>query len=327
MSRASFAQIAEVLRTHHRFLVVSHVRPDGDAIGCSVAMALCLKELGKEVTLWNHDGMLDKLRFLAGSELVERAPEGGEKHDFDVVIALDTASQERVGRCLAAIGEVKVWVNIDHHVSNNGYGDLAYIDPQAPAAGQILYELIAESGLPWNAAMAENLFVAISTDTGSFQYSNTTARTFEIASRLVATGVDVGRVSEQLYQTYPRRRVELLRELLSTMRFGCGDRVASFALSLETARRLGVTPEDNEGLIDHLRSIEGVAVAVFFEELSAEQVRLSMRSKEVRYDVSRFCALFGGGGHQLAAGARFAGDLKTAQAEVLDAICNAIDQS
>ena len=125
--------------------------------------------------------------------------------------------------------------------------------------------------MPLTQEIAENLYVAISTDTGSFQYPNTTARTFEIAAELTRVGVDVGRVSQLLYENYPRRRIELLRELLGTMRFEGEGRVASFSLSLEMAKRLGVLPEDNEGLIDHLRAIRGVIVAVFFEELPEGQ--------------------------------------------------------
>src|SRR5207302_10265743 len=172
----------------------------------------------------------------------------------------------------------KLWINIDHHPSNPGYGDLAYVDPNSPATGQILFELIKSEKLPVDSAIAENLYVAISTDTGSFQYPNTTARTLEIAAELIRAGVDVGRVSRLTYENYPRRRVELLRDLLGTMRFDANDRVASFSLSLATAKRLGVLPEDTEGLIDHLRAIRGVIVAVFFEELADGKVRVIMRA-------------------------------------------------
>jgi len=322
----SLAQIADALREPRRFVVMSHLRPDGDAIGCTLAMGLALEALGKEVTYWNHDGGLEKLRFLPGAERITRPPVG-ERHDFDVAIALDTAARDRLGDCLQALGQVGLWVNIDHHVSNPGYGDLVHIDPEAPAAGQIVYELLRAGNLPLSPAIAENLFAAISTDTGSFQYSNTTARTLEIAAELVRHGVDIGRLSQELYQTYPRRRLELLRSLLNVLRFSCGERVASFGLSLAEAQRLGVTPEDNEGLIDHLRAMEGVLVAVFFEELAEGKVRVSMRSKDPRYDVCQICALFGGGGHTLAAGARLGGGLEAAQNQVLDAICHAINQS
>ena len=160
-----------------------------------------------------------------------------------------------------------------------------------------------------DAAIAENLFVAISTDTGSFQYPNTTARTFEIGAELLRCGVNVGRVSQLLYESYPRRRVELLRELLGTMRFEGHGKIASFSLSLETAAKLGARPEVNEGLIDHIRAIKGVVVAVFFEELPEGKVRVSMRSKSDAADVCAICEKFGGGGHKLAAGARARGTL------------------
>jgi phosphoesterase RecJ-like protein len=141
----------------------------------------------------------------------------------------------------------------------------------------------------------------------------------------VRHGVDVGRVSQQLYENYPRRRVELLRELLRTMRFEAGGRVASFSLSLKTAADLGVMPEDNEGLIDHLRAIEGVIVAVFFEELAEAKVRVSMRSKDPAVDVCAICQKFGGGGHTLAAGARVRGTLAEVEQRVLEAICDVVD--
>ncbi len=207
-----------------------------------------------------------------------------------------------------------------HHPSNPGYGDLVYIDPNSPATGQILFELIKSEKLPIDAAIAENLYVAISTDTGSFQYPNTTARTFEIAAELVRAGVDVGRVSQLTYENYPRRRVELLRDLLGTMRFDANDRVASFSLSLATAKKLGVLPEDNEGLIDHLRAIRGVIVAVFFEELADGKVRVSMRSKNEKVNVCAICQKFGGGGHVLAAGARVRGSLAEVERKILEEV-------
>ncbi len=162
--------------------------------------------------------------------------------------------------------------------------------------------------------------MAISTDTGSFQYPNTTARTFEIAAELVRAGVDVGRVSQLTYENYPRRRVELLRDLLGTMRFDANDRVASFSLSLATAKKLGVLPEDNEGLIDHLRAIRGVIVAVFFEELADGKVRVSMRSKNEKVNVCAICQKFGGGGHVLAAGARVRGSLAEVERKILEEV-------
>jgi phosphoesterase RecJ-like protein len=322
MNQSSFSEIARVLRENQSFAVLSHVRPDGDALGSQLALALSLQQIGKEVRVWNEDGMLEKYSFLPRAQLLQKPPATPE--NVDVLVALDTAIQNRMGTAFAAIGAAKICINIDHHPSNPGYGDLVHIDPTAPATGQILFELLKAGNFPIDAAIAENLFVAISTDTGSFQYSNTTARTFEIAAELIRHGVDVGRVSQQLYENYPRRRVELLRELLGTMRFEGGGRVASFSLSLQTAARLGVLPEDNEGLIDHLRAIQGVIVAVFFEELAEGKVRVSMRSKETAVDVCAICQKFGGGGHTLAAGARVRGTLAEVEERVLEAICDVV---
>jgi hypothetical protein len=150
---------------------------------------------------------------------------------------------------------------------------------------------------------------------------------FDELVTLVRVGVDVGRVSQTLYQSYPRRRIELLRALLGTMRFDAGGKVASFSLSLQTAAELGVQPEDNEGLIDHLRAIEGVIVAAFFEELPDGKVRVSLRSKSEAADVCAICQKFGGGGHTLAAGARVRGTLAEVEERVLDEICHVVNSN
>lgn len=319
----SLAEIGRALREHQRVVVMSHVRPDGDALGSELALGLSLEQLGKDVAIWNEDGMLEKYSFMAGAERVTRPP--AEPQDFDVAIALDTATPNRLGTAGLAVRNAKLWVNIDHHPSNPRYGDLVFIDPIAPATGQILFELMCAAELPVNVAIAENLFVAISTDTGSFQYPNTTARTFEIGAELIRRGADVGRLSQLLYESYPLRRVELLRDLLSTMRIEGHGKVASFSLSLASAAKLGVKPEDNEGLIDHLRAIQGVIVAVFFEELAEGKVRVSLRSKSPNADVCAIATQFGGGGHTLAAGARVRGTLPEVEQRVLAAICDVVD--
>lgn len=324
---ASFADIAAVLRdpAKQRFVVVSHLRPDGDALGCQLAFGLCLRELGKrEVAIWNEDGMLDKLRFLPRSDLVSLPP--AEPQEFDVLVALDTASHQRLGTPLNSIAGKPLTINLDHHVSNPGYGDLSHIDAASPATGQLLYEFFVDQGLPLTTDMATNLFAAISTDTGSFQYASTTARTYEVAAELIRCGVDFATLSRELYGSYPRRRLELLKSLLHTLRISDDERVASFALDLATARQLGVGPEDNEGLIDYIRAVDTTVVAIFFEELDGGLVRVSMRSKTPAADVSAICGRFGGGGHVMAAGARVRGTLTEVEERVLLAVDKAIGQ-
>jgi len=321
-ARSRLDQIGRVLRENERFAVLSHVRPDGDALGSQLALALSLQRLGKKVRVWNEDGMLEKYSFLPRGDLLTKPPHTAE--DVDAAIALDTAIQNRLGTAFTAVRSAKIWINIDHHLSNPGYGDLVHVDPTAPATGQIIFDLIKSQDFPFDREIAENLYAAISTDTGSFQYPKTSARTFEVAAELVCTGIDVGQLSQQLYENYPRRRVELLRELLRTMRFERDGRVASFSLSLQTAAELQVLPEDNEGLIDHLRAIRGVIVAVFFEELADGKVRVSMRSKSDAVDVCAICQKFGGGGHTLAAGARVRGTLAEVERNVLEEICDVV---
>lgn len=318
MNAATFSEIGKALREHQRVAVLSHVRPDGDALGSQLALGLSLKKLGKDVRIWNEEGMLEKYSFLPCSNLVTKPPT--EAEDVDLAIALDTAIQNRLGTAADAIKSAKTWINIDHHPSNPRYGDLVYIDATAPATAQIIFELIKNQDLPFDRDIAENIYVAISTDTGSFQYPNTTARTYEIAAELVGAGVDVGRINQLTYESYPRRRLELLRELLRTLRFQCANRIAGFSLSLKTAAELGVLPEDNEGLIDHIRAVRGVVIAVFFEELNDGKVRVSMRSKDENADVCAIALKFGGGGHKLAAGARVRGSLAEVEAKVLEEI-------
>lgn len=319
----TFGGIAKALRDHKRFLVLGHLRPDGDAIGCQLAMAHMLLRMGAvELEVWNQDAIPEKLRFLPGSEMVKAPPSG--RRDFDVVVALDTSDRRRLGTALDAVGEAGLWINIDHHPTNDRYGDLNYIDSDSPATGQILFELIRATDLPFSYEVADNLFAAISTDTGSFQYPNTTARTFEIAAELIKAGVNVGEISTRIYESYPLRRIELLRSLLNSMRISCGGRVASIKLPFSESRRIGSKPEDTEGLIDHIRAIEGIVVAAFIEEMEGGEVRASLRSKDSRCDVSEICGEFDGGGHAMAAGARIELPLEDAEERLLEAICRTV---
>lgn len=315
---STLEEIADVLRSYRHFTVFSHVRPDGDALGCTLAMGHCLRQLGKDVHIWNDEGCLEKFRFLPGSDLVQHPPV--QPIETDIVIMLDTATKDRGGRCVHAISSARLWINIDHHVSNPRYANMNFIDTSAPATGQILFELFRRCGLPMTHAMADNLFVAISTDTGSFQYPQTNARTYEVGAELVRMGVNVGELSQRLYESYPRRRIELLKSMLNVLQFSSDDRVASFALPMATAKALGVKPDDNEGLIDYIRAVEGVVVAAFFEELEHGLVRVSLRSKDPRTDVCKVASQFGGGGHTLAAGLRSRGTLAEVQEKVLKAI-------
>ena len=317
-----FAAIGDVLRASQTIAVLTHVRPDGDAIGSQLAMVLALQKLGKTVAAYNEDGLPDTFAFLTGSETIAKPP--AEPGDFDVVLALDTAAKNRLGTAIQGVGAYKTLVNIDHHASNAGYGDLNYLDVYAPATGQIIYELLQDQKLPFFPAIADALFVAISTDTGSFRYQNTTAQTFEIAGKLVEAGVDLATISNRVYESYPKRRTLLLGRLLNDATFHANDRIATFTLTEETKQRLAIDPADIDGLIDIIRSIDTVVVAIFFEELPDQRVRISVRSKNPKIDANRICSTWGGGGHQLAAGARIRGTLEEVRTKVINHVSDEV---
>ncbi len=320
----SFTKIRETVDGHEHFVVLGHVRPDGDAIGSQLGLAHGLRGLGKRVTLLAEDGVPGSLKFLPGTDWIEEP--GDTSIDADVVFALDTATQARLGeRVNAAVAEVPLWINIDHHISNPRYGHLNHIDSNAPATGEILFDFMTSTGVPIDRAAAENLYAAISTDTGSFQFPSTTAKTYRIGSRLVEMGVRLGEVNAMLYENYPYRRIELLRELLNSLKLTGGGRVASWRLTQATVKKLGLELDDSEGLIDHIRAIEGVTVAVFFEELSTGKIRVSSRSKDERIDVGEVCGSFGGGGHRLAAGARMRGPIEEAEEKFLNQVYEALE--
>jgi phosphoesterase RecJ-like protein len=318
----TISDLSKVFADHERFVLLSHTRPDGDAIGSEVALKAVLEAMGKTVWALNEDGTPEHLEFLEGAAGVEQ-PSGPV--DAEVVIALDTANRERLGaNCLEAVREVPLWVNIDHHISNEEYGDHVLVDATAAATGEILYAIIKELGLPLPEAARDALYVAASTDTGSFQYSNTTVRTHEMAADLMGRGLDVATVTARLYHNYPFRRVELLTALLGTLERSADGRIAWWTLSLEVKERLGIAAGDSEGLIDVMRAIRGVVVCAFVEEMPDGKIRLSLRSKSTEVNVCDLCANFGGGGHALAAGARMAGPLADAVERMLAVTTSAL---
>ncbi|HEU4678427.1 MAG TPA: DHH family phosphoesterase, partial [Terrimicrobiaceae bacterium] len=234
---SSFSEIADTIKNAERILVASHIRPDGDALGSTIAFALWLKSIGKSVTAWNEDGVTQRYRYLPQYEIIS-IPDSVPR-PFDVLVALDNSVKNRLGKVLQGVSSVEILINIDHHVSNELYGALNYVDPASPATGQIIYEFFKAIGAPLSPDMAANLFAAISTDTGSFQYPGTDVRTFDAAAALVAAGVDVGSFSRKMYDNQPRRRLDLLRHALNEARFSCDGHLASFSLSLAAVDQLG----------------------------------------------------------------------------------------
>ena len=320
---SSFKEIADVIHTHDTFVVLSHIRPDGDAIGSTIALGHALEKMGKTVHYINEDGVPDNLKFLPGSDKVTTPP--SEPLDIQVAIALDCATKPRLGdNALHAASLAKTWINIDHHISNPKYGDYNHIDSISPATGQILYNLITEQNFPFSDLTRDSIYVAVSTDTGSFQYSNTTSTTYEMAADLVRRGINVGEINALTYDSNPYRRIELLRSLLNTLQLSDDGKVADWQLLNEVKEQYKLKPEDSEDLIDLIRGIEGVLVATFFEELPDGKIRVSLRAKDDSMDCSEIAGKFKGGGHKRAAGIRMAGPLAEARTQVLSAVHEAL---
>lgn len=315
----SLSEIAEVLRPAQRVAIAAHVRPDGDAVGSVLGLALSLREMGKTVYALLEDGVPSNLAFLPETVTVLSPPYAD--FEIDVAVALDTATHERVGAATKeALARAPLLVNMDHHGTNPLYGALNHVDSAQPATGQIVYELLTQNGFPVTDAAMQHLFTAISTDTGSFQFSCTTARTHEIAAEMMRAGLDTARLAQCLYQTYPLRRLELMRAMLNEMAFRAEGRVASWNLTQALMQRVNMESGDTEGIIDTLRMIDSVVSAVIFEELPDGKIRVSARSKDTRLDVSAICARFGGGGHRMAAGARMRGPIEEAAETFLTAL-------
>ena len=314
-------RILEVIREHKTFCIVGHMRPDGDCIGSQLGLALALRNEGKKVTVWNQDTIPLKYKFLVGDGLIEK-PHRGEK--FDCVIATDCASYERLGKVGDFVKERKVLVNIDHHATNPRYGDVNWVSPREPSTGELIYRLMKVARWPITKPIADLLFTAISTDTGSFQYPNTRPGTFHAGAELVTRGANLAKICDEVYQSYPLSRAKLLKHVYSKFRLADDDRIAWLWLKKKDFTRTGAESDDTEGLIDHLRAIEPVIVACVFEEVEPEMTRISLRSKSDRVNVSEICGQFGGGGHPAAAGARIPGKPLAVQRKVVAAIKRAL---
>jgi len=308
--KAISQEIVGLLSESERVVILSHVRPDGDAIGSQLALGWVLERMGKKVTYWNEGPMPESLEFLPGYEKIVFPAD----HDYD-----------RLGSTvIKSINEDAKWVTIDHHISNEGYGDVRLLDGAAPATGELIYDLIREEDLPFPDEAVQNLYVAISTDTGSFQYDSTTAHTYEVAADLVRRGLDVARINELTYMNHSVRRVELMKVLLNSFTLSAEGRLGDVILKIEDKESIGHLVGDGEGLIDVIRGIDTVMVAVWFEELKDGMIRVSTRSKDHRVNVSEICQQFGGGGHKLAAGIRMLGPINEARVKVLSAIESAL---
>ncbi|MEW6720661.1 MAG: bifunctional oligoribonuclease/PAP phosphatase NrnA [Thermodesulfobacteriota bacterium] len=314
--RGDLSAICRVFAEKERFLIACHENPEGDAIGSELALALALRKMGKTAAVLNADPVPENLRFLPGADTV-RMEEDGSK--YEVAVVVDCGSPERTGRVEAELRKPPLLVNIDHHRTNGVRGDLALVDPDAAAAGLLVYRVLAAMGCPIDRDIAENIYVAVLTDTGSFHYGNSSPEAFEVAGEMVRLGVDPWSVAEQVYETQSLSRLRLLGRALSSLEIALEGKVASITTMLSDLAEAGAGKDLMEGFINYPRSVLGAEVAVSFREEQGGAFRVSFRSKG-RVDVSEVAARFGGGGHRNAAGCTVQGSISEVKRKVFDAL-------
>ncbi len=299
-----------------RFLVTMHHGPDGDAVGSALGLAQALRELGRQVTVYNPSGIPAQMRFLPGAaQVVKSVPPDAR---FDVTVACDTADPKRLGPELPEAERRGTFVNLDHHGSTPHYGDVNVIDPRASAVGVLVHRILGKLEHRLSAEVATCLWVSLSSDTGNFRHPNTDVETLRIAAQLVEAGAQPGEVTSQLYDSQPFERLKLLADALPSIALAMGGKVAHLTVTAEMVRRAGTDQESIDGFIAYPRSIAGVEVALVFRE-EAGRVRVSLRSRG-RIDVSAAAARLGGGGHHNASGCTLETSLETARAMVLSEV-------
>ncbi len=309
-------RIAEALRGRSHVLLLGHVSPDGDSLGSTLALARALWTCGQHATVGSADGVPTMYRFLPGSERIQTAlPDGAT---YDAVVFMECSSPERAGALAARAAGVPLWVNIDHHVSNSGFGDLIDHDPAAAAVGELVYPIVREFLPTLDAGTATCLLCALLTDTGSFRYQSVAPGTLRIAADLVAAGASVAEVYEQVYENRPASALHLLGKALDRCALAEEGRVAWTVVTQAMLRETGAVMEDSEGIIGALRGIAGVEVAALFKE-EPDGIRVSLRARgRVRAHV--IAGAFGGGGHAAAAGFTGHGSLDDVVRQTLEVV-------
>jgi phosphoesterase RecJ-like protein len=310
------ATIAQELRENERFLLATHVNPDGDAIGSLAALALVLKKMGKQVTAYCQDEVPGFLQFLPYSQLIVR--EIPRTEHFDLAVVLDCGELERIGSAVQSLRKAKRIIHIDHHSPGNNFGQLNLVKPESSSTAEILYDIFQAIPTALDVDVAENLYTAILTDTGSFRFANTTEKALVIAAEMVALGVVPEKVASAVYHSMSPERLKLLVLSLNTLTLRCEGRLAAIWVSREMFEETGTSSMETEGFVNYPRALNSTEMALFFKEMRSGEVNVSLRSRGTQ-NVANFARFYGGGGHQDAAAFRCEGLLSQVIETVLTA--------
>jgi len=293
-------QLAAWLRREDGFTLISHISPDGDTLGSSMALFGMLRQLGKAVQIVCDQPVPKTYRFLpfaAEVQLTEEVSAG-----YSNVVAVDCADSLRMGNAQPLFYAARETGDIDHHVTNTGYACFNVLDDHAAATGELMYRIGLALGIEFTPEIATCLYVALNTDTGNFAYSNTTPNTLRIAAELLEKGIHLADINRKLYRTVPVVKTRLLGCTLNKLELYCDDRISLSTITQEDLTACGAKSEDVEGIIDHIRDVETAEIGILIRESSIPNTyKVSMRSKEYA-DVAKIAANNGGGGHIHAAG-------------------------
>jgi len=315
------SQVVELIENKDRFAITSHVRPDGDSLGSSIGLYWLLRALDKEVEVIMRDAAPHSYQKLPGAETIRVTP--AVDRAYDAVFVIECSDIDRPG--LIDL-EKQLVVNIDHHSTTELFGTINWIDSTASAVGEMIYNLCKATGVRVTREIAECVYTALLTDTGSFHYSNTTERTFKIASELVRTGVRPAKTAEAIFGNYQWPKIELLSQVLSTAKRDDTGRVAWMSQSLEMQQQTQASEEDADGFVNYPLTVGEVEAVALFKECSPGVYRTSLRSKG-DVNVAKIAEQFGGGGHRNAAGCTLKGNLDELERQVVPLMQDAVKRA
>ncbi len=314
--------MAEWLKGNDGFTLISHVSPDGDTLGSGFALYAILKAMGKTVEIVCDQKVPYIYEFLPfASELKSCDTMLGYKN----AVAVDCADAARMGHLENFFCACESTAVVDHHGTNVGFAQHNYVRSDAAATGEMIKALQEELDVTLTKEIATCIFVALVSDTGNFAYSNTTSTTLRIAADLIDTGVDVSDINRRLFRSVPARKMKMLATALGDLEFYADEKIGVVTITKADMAKIGATDEDADGIVEHVRDVETVEIAIFIRQKKNGEFKASLRSKEYA-DVSKICAQFRGGGHSRAAGCTFYESLELAKQEIIKAAKEALER-
>ncbi len=318
-------QIARIINEQDKFLVITHVNPDGDAIGSLLGMNLALKEMGKTSVPILGAEFPELFEFLPGKKDVFIGLDA-LKFDPSYIIALDVASENRIAPEVEHLGKSATLINVDHHPTNPGYGNLNYVQRYANSTTQLVYEILEKAGHTLSIDVGKCLYTGLITDTGCFKFAGVTSKTFELAAKLLEPGFDNYEITRYLYEEYAASRLILERLMLERLEALLDGKLVLSHLDFEDFEEIGAAPSEGENLVNRLRETRGVEVGGLITKLSDNRCKVSLRSKGM-VDVSAIASKLGGGGHPRAAGINTSISPQELRAALIELIGNALNFS